>query len=737
MKRARQILFFSLSLFTVAAARGQATEEWLIQPLSDNGWAWLDYEKGLAGGTNGMLVQYGGAVITADSVTVNKQTGEITADGGVRILRDDQVWVSEHFQYNVTTREIRAEQFRTGKPPFFAIGEGLHADTTTQVYNATNAILTTDDVAEPGVLMRARSIKILPGKKVVAKNAILYFSGVPIFYFPYYSRAIGDRANNFNFIPGYRGSFGPFLLTSYNWFWGPDWDGILHFDTFGRRGVGVGPDVNYHLGKWGEGSFRYWYINDLNPGADTANAGVPPNRERVYFSYRGTPAENLEIRSMIRYQGDTNIVREFFEREYRENPQPSTFLEVTKYTKNWSADFYTQPRLNQFLDTVERLPEARLTGFRQPIGNLPVYYESESSLGYYQRRFAITNNIPSGLDYSGSRADTYQQLLLPWNFFGWLNVNPRVGERLTYYTQTDGPGAVWGDQSRAIFNTGAEVTFKASKVWPGIGNDLLDMNGLRHIVQPSFNYVFVPRPNVLPHQLPQFDPVLPSLEMLPNEFPEFNAIDQIDSTEAVRLGLANKLQTKREETVQDLLRWQVFTDLRFNATQDLTNRLSRFSDIYSDLAFKPRSWITLESKTRYDVQDGQFRMSLHTITLEPNDIWGWTVGHFYLADDYSGSPTSLGVGNNLYMSTLLFRFNENWGFRAAHFFEARTGTLQQQAYTIYRDMRSWTAALTVREMQGTTGGNDFSVAFSFSIKARPRYAVGMETRNPYSLWGAP
>ena len=194
-------------------------------------------------------------------------------------------------------------------------------------------------------------------------------------------------------------------------------------------------------------------------------------------------------------------------------------------------------------------------------------------------------------------------------------------------------------------------------------------------------------------------------------------------------------QTKRDGVIQDLVNWQLYSDWRLNRSQDLTNRLSQFSDIYSDLAIRPRSWITLESKVRYDVQDHLWRMALHTLTLQPNEVWNWTVGHLYLHDDLSTSPTALGIGNDLIMSTVFIRFNEDWGFRASHYFEARTGTFQEQAYTFYRDLRSWTAALTFRERENTSGPNDFSVAFTFSLKARPRYGVGAETRNPYSLWG--
>ena len=124
--------------------------------------------------------------------------------------------------------------------------------------------------------------------------------------------------------------------------------------------------------------------------------------------------------------------------------------------------------------------------------------------------------------------------------------------------------------------------------------------------------------------------------------------------------------------------------------------------------------------------DGQFRMSLTTVTLRPNNTWSWTVGQFYLRDDLSTSPTALGEGNNLFTSTILLRLNENWGLRASHRFEARTGTMQEQAYAIYRDMRSWTAALAFAAAQRRQHPNDFTVAFTFSFKAAPRYGRGAE-----------
>jgi hypothetical protein len=128
-------------------------------------------------------------------------------------------------------------------------------------------------------------------------------------------------------------------------------------------------------------------------------------------------------------------------------------------------------------------------------------------------------------------------------------------------------------------------------------------------------------------------------------------------------------------------------------------------------------------------------MSYSTLTIQPNNIWSWRLGHYYLRDDISPSPTALGPGNNVFTSILYYRLNENWGFRMGDYFDAQTGRLQEQSYTIYRDLRSWTAALSFLYRQNTTGPNDFGVAFTFSLKAFPRFGMGTDGGGAFSLLG--
>ncbi len=744
MKKLHAALLAFAAIAFALSVSAQVKEELAleIRTLSNSGAGQIEYDskQGMAVITNGVWIKYGDAVLTADEARVNDTTGEIIATGHVRILRDDLVWAGDsiHLNFKPRQRQMQAEQFRTGYSPgsVFAAGENLGVenlggDLTNNIYTARNAFVTTDDIANPAERVRASSIKIIPGKSIEARNAVLYLGTVPVFYFPYYKQQLDGSGNHFNFTPGYRTSYGEFLLSRYSWRLNDTVDGVLLADYRSKRGGAGGADVNLHLGQWGETALKYYYLHDEDPAYGNPAVVPPSSRQHFGLGYDATPYTNLNFKAQVNYLSDPLILHDFFEHDYGLNPQPSTFVEVNKLFNNFSLDVLTSVRINEFFETVERLPDVQLTGFRQQVFHTPLYYESKSSIGYFNREFAITNGVASDLNYAAPRVDTYHQVTLPQTFFGWLNVAPRVGGRWSYYGDESGPGGTNSEITRTVFNTGAEATFKVSRLWASATNGWLALDGLRHIIEPSVNYVYVPSPSVGPAKLPQFDYVQSSLRPLPIEFPDYNSIDSIDSQNVIRLGLRNRLQTKRAGQLENLLFWNLYTDWRLTPLADQ----SMFADLYSDLVFRPRTWLTFESEMRYDVGRGLLAAAQHTLTLRPNETWSWSLSHWYLNDAVSATLTPGQSGNNLLISTLYYKLNENWGVRAMHQYEIREGVLQQQSYSIYRDLRSWTAALSFRLQENQNSPRDFTVAFTFSLKAAPKFGVGGDTVHPAGLLG--
>ncbi len=730
-------LFFLLLAASVLALCRRATAQEIpfgldIQTRSGSD-AVLYQTNGLVIATNGVTVTHrdeaGLTVITADSATLNYQTGDVTTDGSVHMQKDNATWNGDHMVYNFKTKEVTTGKFRFGQSGSFVGADTLKgiSDQTNGVYRGTRGFATMDDYSTPLERVKAAHFTVVPGKYVKAFNATLMIGNVPVFFLPYYYHSLENDPDHFSFIPGYRSIYGPYLLTRYDWVWDSSLRGGMNLDYRVSRGVGLGPDFKYNYGEYGEGLLKYYYAWDRAPGTDPGSgAQLPNHRQRTYFSYDSNPWTNMTVLSQVAYQSDPYITHDYFETEYSKDIQPKTFVDADQAFRNWSVDTIVQPRVNPYWETVERLPEIRLNGFRQQILETPLFYESQSSVGYFSRVFSDTNVLAMG-DYSATRADTFHQITMPETFFGWLNVTPRAGGRFTYYDSASGPGAITTNQSRGVFNTGVEASLTASQVWAGAHNDFLDVDGIRHIIQPSINYVYVPRPNVLPSQLPQFDYELTnSLRLLPLDYPDYNSIDSINNQNTIRYNIQNRIQTKRRGLIDDLVNWNLTLDWNLHPRADQ----SSLSDIYSDLTLKPRSWLQLNSYIRYNITSGDLNMAQHQIKFLPNNTWNWSVGHFYLRT----SPL-FGGGANIVDSEFFYRLDENWGARLAHYYDFESRRLQEQDYTIYRDLRSWTAGLTFRVLNNVGQSSDYGVVFTFSFKSVPHYALGGDTIHASYLLG--
>ena len=717
-----------LGLALPALAAGKA--DWEIKTLSPSGYIEYDLATETAIATNGLSVRYGTAVLVAEHGTVNRRDGWVVADGAVRIENEGQIWVGEHISYNFYTRQLTAEQFRSGKTPVFIGARGASGGSN-GLYFVTNALVTVDDVASPFATIRAKSVKIVAGEYVEARNAIVYVGGVPVLWLPYYSRPLKERANYWTLLPGYRTKYGGYLVGTYHWFLGENIDGNFQATYRGKRGPEAGFEANGDFGRWGTPSLQAAYLYDRAPEDETPGQPYPHNRGFAFLSYQSEPWTNFFVKSQIRYASDSDVLQEFREGLYRQNPQPSTYFDFEKLWQNWSLDTIVSPRVNDYLNAVQRLPEVKLTGLRQQVVGTPVYYQSETSAGYMERVWGVTNGVATTPSYAGFRGDTWHQLVLPHTLFGFLNVEPRAGGRYTYYSETTGQGAYTSAENRWVFNTGMEANLKASRLWPTASSKLLDADGIRHIIQPWANYAFIPNPSAPVRKLPQFDYLSPSLNLLPIEFPDYNAIDDVDAQNVLRFGLNNKVQTKRNEQIETLLNMTMFVD----SYLDQRPLGAPFSDIASSVVFRPRSWLSLESQSLVNPQRGQFDLSTQTLAITPNDTWSFGLTYYYLRPDYTALPTAWGPGSRLLSGTIYYRFSHEWGIRIYEYYDLASGRLSDQAYSIYRDFRSWTGALITRIRNNGNGDLDWSVGFTVSLKAMPRYKPGQDSVGPYGLLG--
>jgi LPS-assembly protein len=675
----------------------------------------IEFANGVAHATGGVMVKYregqaDASEMTAREATITQATGEVIAIGNVILRREGLTWRAERIEYNFKTKRIKSAQFRGGNLSVFFKGEAMEGNQTAKHYTARNVTFTTDDNPRPDYYIKAKKVHIVPGEQIEFYGATLHAGNLPVAYMPYYKRSLKSHPWNVHLEPGYRSSWGAYLLSSWRWPGSERFGGEMKLDYRTERGFALGPDLRWNLGNWGEGDLESYFAFDDDPLNDSN--GNPLNRERQWLSFNHQAKwDELSLMTVFNYESDEYVRRDFFEHEYRINAQPQSFLELNQNWPDYNLSFLAQPRLNDHYGTVERLPDLKLTGLRQRIKDTPFYYDQESSIAYLRRKY----DNESSPWFGGLRTDTLHQFYLPQTYFGWLQITPRIGGRWTHYGETDGPGANLNDKDRLIMNTGAEFSTKASRFYPNATSKWLELDGLRHIVQPSLNYVFVPRPNKTPSDLPGYEYELATTRLLPIMYPDYNSIDQIDAQNALRIGLRNRLQTRRNGQVEDFLDWNIYTDWRLNPLEDQHD----FADIFSDLNIRPRSWITLGSQLRMDIDDDVWRVINNSLTFEPETHWSVRLGHFYYLEP--GKTTKADRDSVLYTS-FAYRFNEDWSFGTRHYYDAKRGRLSDHSYTIYRDFRSWTGYLDLRmlDSEGTTRNDDFQISINFSLKSFPR-----------------
>src|SRR5207249_7570854 len=137
---------------------------------------------------------------------------------------------------------------------------------------------------------------------------------------------------------------------------------------------------------------------------------------------------------------------------------------------------------------------------------------------------------------------------------------------------TKGLPLVYGDsETHTLVNAGVEASFKISRAWEEAQNSAIGLDGLRHVIQPFTNFSWVSDPCVNPDAILQFDRYEPSTKLRPIDFPEFTSIDSIDRWTIWRLGLRNRLETRRDDSNFTWFELETYFDVNFENPYDRTS----------------------------------------------------------------------------------------------------------------------------------------------------------------------
>ncbi len=683
------------------------------------------FDGGVAVAENNVQIHFRGTDIYCDYAEYNPETREVLLVGNVRIYHEGGILNGQRAVYNLEKRQVSALDFEGGDHIYKFSAVSLHAPTLRE-FEAQALTLTTSDSSKPDYRVRAKGARIYADDRVILTNATLYVGETPVFWFPYLYAPLGEAG--WDIQPGYNSTWGAFFLLGYRFPLTDKITALAKLDYRTERGVAFGVDLEgpYGINDSSRGRFRAYYANDINPGNnDTAFPRTdPPGQDRwiVALQNRLVVNEDIYATTDLNSISDEYFLQDFFPAEFAVDPQPDNNSSFNWLTENYQLNLLVRWQMNSWQEVTSKLPELSWTAKQTPLFGLPIFYDGSTRGGWLQRNFpsgeqpsyitqlqesvfnpgigpATTQDLEN---YSAFRFDTFHQLSYPKTYFGWLSLTPRVGFRGTYYSRTGNSEAVaLGTQDyanatfRPIVNAGLEGSFKLSARFEQAQSTLLGLDGLMHVFQPFANYAWVQNMGISPQDILQFDRVVPSAQLPSLNFPQFNMIDGIATSNLLRLGVRNRLVTRRDDGNHDWFALETFLDVNFD--NPYLDDPGQFSNLYNNVAFSPVPWFTTGAFTQLPISEGGFTDVNSYVNWQPvADLSVFASQRFIEDSPYFQNDSQATLGG-------YWRINDNWAVSASGRYDLTYDTWDLQRYMVHRDLSSWlvSAGLLVTDNRAT------------------------------------
>lgn len=638
-----------------------------------------------------VVVTRGGVKIYADAMQFYRQEKIAIAQGNVIVENVKGTISGDKMTYNLESQTGNFTNAHIATDPYYGKGT-IISKTGPQEVNIQDGYLTTCDHDKPHFRLQAKEITVEPGKKAQAKRVKMFVGPMPLMYLPRYTQSLVDRRPRYSLTPGYSKDFGFYVLQAWRYDFNERVNGVFHADLYDRKGAGVGGDVNYRTKNFGEGAIRTYYINEYNIGdkhiwEDRQIKATYRDRYKAEWFHRWEVDDKTNATWQYYRLSDADFLKDFFERENRNDPDPSTYFVMTRLLTYGTLGLTVQSRVNRFNTEVERLPEVSYNLSNQALGNSGFFFKNTSSYVNLVKKFAA----PSETNLETKRVDTQNELSYPMKI-AFLEFKPYVGGQHTYYSRTINRADY--NSVRGQFWTGADVSTKFSRVYDVNGKFWgMNINKLRHIIAPSIGYFYAHDPSIESAKLDQFDP-----------------IDTRDRSHKISFALENKLQTKRDGKPVDIAR--LILETPFLLKEDPGK--GGFGDVITKLELNPNDWLRFSSDVTYDAQAEHLETVNYDMYINDskNGRWYLNLGERYSRD----------VDNQL-TAEFGFVINPIWRFRIYEQLDIESGTYKEQQYALIRDLHEWEMEINFNQ----TRGDGSQVMLIFRLKAFPDLTLDAST----------
>ena len=695
----------------------------------------VDQKSGWTTASGNVIIRTGEHEVKADRVRLHQEKGDVQARGNVVITQHGfGTWSGDYIEFNYKTSkgltgtgDIRAGDFWVHAHEMSRREDGRYEARNAEVTTCTNA---------PG-----HSHWCITGDARYRENdyieifdAVPWLFGVPVAYLPVVYRDL-DTHYGLRLVPGYTSRWGAYMLGGYVYNVydsprqaGPSADGATHLDYRTRRGVAVGQDFMWDLKDFGRGKLQTYYAWDEDPpdSLRDANWMSKVNQERYRFKlhHEADLTERDQFILQGTYCSDSEVSRDFFDRENRGESIPMNFAALEHREHTWASGVTVSGPLNDFYGGVSRLPEGWLNIQPQPVFDTGLNYESQTRAGYLSRDAAYYELAQpdfmyypgSWADYNLTRVDTAHRLTYPIKVGDVVSVVPRAGYRCTYYSDTE----TGSDVYRQSAELGVEASMRATSDWN---------NGVRHVIEPYLDYSYQPTyygsDNGRVYGMDHFDR---SIEWF-DQFGFDGAWLPYDWN-GVRPGVRNLFQERDESNVmRTVLDWDMYAGVQFDSDGPLGEDGVRL--IGTKILYTPNKKLDVKAQAEWDNEQNTVAyadLSAFYKLTERFRFGGGYLARDHDIYDYGKSPVE--EWNRMRDNLIYFGFthdiNDTWAWSTYVRYDLRNNDLDEVGGYVQYSLDCLVFQLRsayingYERIDGTERNNDFRVAIMMWLRAQKR-----------------
>jgi len=486
-----------------------------------------DRESDIYRAEGGVVITFTGGFLKADSVTLNRASGDAWAHGRALLQTDGDTLEGDILEINLDSKTGVARDGRMFfvRNHLFITGSEIEKSGEA-TYRIKDGTATTCDGPVADWRFTGKEVDVTVDGYGTLKNGTFQIRDTPVAWLPWLmfpAKTTRQTGLLFPYFGYSQEKLGFDTEIPFYWAISKSADATLYTRYMDKRGLKEGLEFRYAPGAGTHGLFYGDFLRDQWTGSDTLG-GIPrtwtekQDRWSWYWNHETTFSPGFYFRSDLKKVSDIYYFRDFdshnyyldhyagsrnrkFERvSFLANEQLTSYDSTARIVKEWRN--FNLTALAQYTDnltspsndeTLQRYPEIALTGFRQPLFGTPVTWEFTSLYGHYERT----------LGERGDTLDVYPKLSLPWSFGDVLQVTPTAGFRETLWdTESNGSMATTGDTaSRSVFTAALNASTEVFRV--------LDVNRgavekVRHAVKPEVTYRYIPLagPSVRPDFVP-------------------------------------------------------------------------------------------------------------------------------------------------------------------------------------------------------------------------------------------